>query len=101
MGAVLAIGGGRLFSAIISKPESARLLGSVMRGEMTQVARRKAFAGILRMGVDEMQNKQWIDPELREAMDRVVDYTLDAFDKEYKVIMDTMAPEQPAPAEKK
>ena len=56
LGIAMFLGGGKLMSAIISNPNSARALSKILDKEATTIVRRTATINALRIGIDEMDS---------------------------------------------
>ena len=80
------LGGGKLISAIISNPTSARALKTVLDKEATSLVKRQAMADALRLGLAEMSADGSITREMYDKLNELVFYTLDAFDREMEAL---------------
>lgn len=95
LASAMTIGSGRLVSAILSKPESARALSKVLDREASQLVRREAWIRALRVGIESMREDEpqpMTAGEIREnamkykTLNDLIDYSVKLLDTEQKVI---------------
>jgi len=86
LGAAVFIGGGRLVSAMLAKPETARALRKVLDKEATSIVKRKAFIQALRGGLLYMKdNNQLPDvPMIYAKLQDVVTMFVGTLDRHYE-----------------
>jgi hypothetical protein len=82
VGMAVFLGGGRLVSAILARPESARALKAVLNREATNLVRRKATIQAIRFGLASLKDERVItDDEMIQLTD-IFNRMIAAFDRQ-------------------
>jgi len=79
MSMALLFGGGKMFSAMISNPASARALKAVARDEIITVGSNKLIVNALRIGITSITQDGDILPEVGEKLSDIVPPMVDVF----------------------
>jgi hypothetical protein len=82
MSMALLFGGGKMFSAMISNPVSARALKAVARDEIITVGSNKLIVNALRIGITSITQDGDILPEVGEKLSDIVPDMVDVFSYE-------------------
>lgn len=77
VGAAVFVGGGRLISAMLANPASARQLRKVLGKEATTLVRREAFVGALRTGIVYLEDQAEISTAEAQRMYELTDEMID------------------------
>lgn len=89
LGIATFIGGGKLVSAIISNPDSARALMQTLDKEATRLVRREAYVRALRFGINAMESETdipvagWLDTQ---QLTTLAGQAMEAFDKQVDLV---------------
>ena len=86
LGMATMIGGGKLVSAILARPESARALKNVLDKEATTLVKRNATVKALRGGIEYMRAEDTISPEVYKQLGNAIDYAMTEFDRQLDFI---------------
>ncbi len=88
LGMAVFLGGGKLVSAIISNPDSARALMSVIGKEASRLRGREAMIRALRLGMATLKEQEIITDERHDQLSRIAAALVDAFDRQMEDLAD-------------
>ena len=92
LGVAVMVGGGKLVSAIISNPDSARALKTVLSSEASRLVKRQAMTDALRAGLFAMAGAGDIKPFDFPQYQVAADYAVEAFWRQVEEYMPQATP---------